>query len=131
MIQQQPTSTRTDPLFPYTTLFRSKVRKIDKLGEGLDALVASGANQVNGPSFEIDQPEAVYDEARRAALEKAQQRAQMYAKSLGMQVRSIVRISEGGGYQPPRTMRMARAKASDGAEYFGRRSCWERVCTDV
>src|SRR3546814_4476976 len=64
-----------------------KVRKIDKLGEVLDALVASGANQVNGPSFEIDQPEAVYDEARRAALEKAQQRAQMYAKSLGMKVR--------------------------------------------
>src|SRR3546814_9964106 len=59
----------------------------DKLGEVLDALVASGANQVNGPSFEIDQPEAVYDEARRAALEKAQQRARMYAKSLGMEVR--------------------------------------------
>src|SRR3546814_7855988 len=67
-----------------------KVRKIDKLGEVLDALVASGANQVNGPSFEIDQPEAVYDEARRAALEKAQQRARMYAKSLGMEVRRIV-----------------------------------------
>jgi uncharacterized protein YggE len=86
-----------------------KVREIDKLGEVLDALVASGANQVNGPSFEIDQPEAVYDEARRAALEKAQQRAQMYAKSLGMQVRRIVSISEGGGFQPPRPMMMAKA----------------------
>ena len=86
-----------------------KVRKIDKIGEVLDALVASGANQVNGPSFEIDQPEAVYDEARRAALEKAQQRAQMYAKSLGMKVRRIVSISEGGGFQPPRPMMMAKA----------------------
>src|SRR3546814_7570648 len=83
----------------------SDLRKIDKLGEVLDALVASGANQVNGPSFEIDQPEAVYDEARRAALEKAQQRARMYAKSLGMEVRRIVSISEGGGFQPPRPMR--------------------------
>lgn len=43
-----------------------KVRDVAKLGKVLDALVASGANQVNGPSFEIDQPEAVYDEARRA-----------------------------------------------------------------
>src|SRR3546814_2346600 len=87
-----------------------KVREIDKLGEVLDALVASGANQVNGPSFEIDQPEAVYDEARRAALEKAQQRARMYAKSLGMEVRRIVSISEGGGFQPPRPMMMAKAR---------------------
>src|SRR3546814_1726126 len=51
-----------------------KVREIDKLGEVLDALVASGDNQVNGPSFEIDQPEAVYDEARRAAIATATQR---------------------------------------------------------
>jgi uncharacterized protein YggE len=53
-----------------------KVREIGKLGEVLDALVASGANQVNGPSFEIDEPEAVYDEARRGALGKARPRAQ-------------------------------------------------------
>src|SRR3546814_11924528 len=93
-----------------------KGREIDKLGEVLDALVASGANQVNGPSFEIDQPEAVYDEARRAALEKAQQRARMYAKSLGMEVRRIVSISEGGGFQPPRPMLMAKASFDRAAE---------------
>src|SRR3546814_14219091 len=81
-----------------------------------DALVASGANQVNGPSFEIDQPEAVYDEARRAALEKAQQRARMYAKSLGMEVRRIVSIREGGGFQPPRPMMMAKASFDRAAE---------------
>jgi len=78
-----------------------KVRDIARLGEVLDALVASGANQVNGPSFEIDRPEAVYDEARRDALELARARAEMYAKSLGMRVRRIVSISEGGGFQPP------------------------------
>jgi uncharacterized protein YggE len=91
-----------------------KVRDIAKLGKVLDALVASGANQVNGPSFEIDQPEAVYDEARRAALEKAQARASMYAKALGLRVRRIVSISEGGGFQPPMPMpmmAMARGKA--------------------
>lgn len=81
-----------------------KVRDVTKIGEVLDALVASGANQVNGPSFEIDQPEAVYDEARQAALKKAQARAEMYAKSLGLRVRRIVSISEGGGFQPPMPM---------------------------
>jgi len=91
-----------------------KVRDIGKLGKVLDALVASGANQVNGPSFEIDQPEEAYDEARRGALEKAQARAAMYAKTLGVRVRRIVSISEGAGFQPPRPMpmmAMARGKA--------------------
>ncbi len=91
-----------------------KVRDVGKLGQVLDALVASGANQVNGPSFEIDQPEAVYDEARRAALDKAQRRAEMYAKSLGMRVRRIVSISEGGGFMRP--MPMMKAMAMDSQE---------------
>jgi uncharacterized protein YggE len=94
-----------------------KVRDIGKLGRVLDALVASGANQVNGPSFEIDQPDAVYDEARRAALDKAQARAAMYAKTLGLRVHRIVSIGEGGGYRPPVPMpMMAMAKAMDRAE---------------
>ena len=80
-----------------------------RLGEVLDALVASGANQVNGPNFEIDQPEAVYDEARRAALELAQARARMYADALGLRVRRIVSVSEGGGFQPPVPMLKAMA----------------------
>jgi len=56
-----------------------KVRDIAKLGKVLDALAAVGANQINGPSFEIDQPEPVYDEARLAALKKAQARAETNA----------------------------------------------------
>jgi uncharacterized protein YggE len=91
-----------------------KVRDVGRLGQVLDALVASGANQVNGPSFEIDQPEAVYDEARRAALDKAQRRAEMYAKSLGMRVRRIVSISEGVGFAQP--MPMMKAMAMDSRE---------------
>ena len=89
------------------------VRDVAKLGKILDALVATGANQVNGPSFDVEDKESAYDEARKLALDKAQQRAAMYAKSLGMQVRRIVSISEGGGFAPPRpmaVMSMARAE---------------------
>ena len=82
------------------------VRDIGDLGDVLDALVASGANQVHGPSFDIDDKDAVYDEARRAALEKARARAQMYAGALGMRVRRIASISEGGGFGPPQPMPM-------------------------
>ena len=92
-----------------------RVRDIRRLGAVLDALVASGANQINGPTFEIEDAEGVQDEARAAALKKAQQRAETYAASLGMRVRRIVSISEGGGFQPPRPMMAMRAMAQDSA----------------
>ncbi|NCT72298.1 MAG: SIMPL domain-containing protein [Xanthomonadaceae bacterium] len=91
-----------------------KVRDIAKLGKVLDALAGVGANQINGPSFEIDNPEPVYDEARLAALKKAQARAETYAKSLGLKVRRIVSISEGnGGFRPMPMMAMAKMEARD------------------
>lgn len=92
-----------------------KVRDVANLGKVFDALVASGANQINGPSFEIDQPDEVYNEARRKALRAAQERARMYADSAGMRVRRIVSISEGGGFTPP-PRPMMRMVAMDHAE---------------
>lgn len=89
-----------------------KVRDLAKLGRVLDTLVSQGANQINGPSFEVDEPEEAYDEARVAALKKAQARAQTYADALGLRVRRIVSISEGGGFMP-QPMPMVRAMAAD------------------
>lgn len=77
-----------------------KVRELARLGKVLDALVAQGANQINGPSFGIDQPEAALEEARLAAVKKAQAQAQTYARALGLQVKRVVSISEGGASQP-------------------------------
>ena len=92
------------------------VRDISRLGKILDAFVATGANQVNGPSFDVEDKDSALDEARRAALEKAQARAQMYAKSLGLRVRRIVSISEGGRIDMPMpgpSMRMEKAMMAD------------------
>lgn len=93
-----------------------KVRDIAKLGKVLDTLVAVGANQVNGPSFEIDNPDEAYDEARVAAIKKAQSRAELYAKTLGLRVRRVVSINEGGSAPPspmPVMLRMQAMEASD------------------
>ena len=89
-----------------------KVRDLGKLGEVLDAFVASGANQLNGPSFEVDKPDEAYDEARLAAVKQAQTRAKTYADALGLKVRRIVSINEGGGSMPQPMPRM-RAMAAD------------------
>ncbi|WP_346836779.1 SIMPL domain-containing protein [Microbulbifer sp. SAOS-129_SWC] len=94
-----------------------KVRKLDKLGEVLDALTAAGANQIHGPSLEIGKPAPVMAEARQQALDKARARAEAYADSLDMKVRRIVSISESGNRAVPRPMmmEMARAKTADTA----------------
>ena len=89
-----------------------RVRDLSKLGRVLDTLVEQGANQVNGPSFEVDKPDEAYDEARLGALKKARARAQTYADALGLKVRRIVSISEGGASMP-RPVPMMRAMASD------------------
>jgi uncharacterized protein YggE len=88
-----------------------KLRDVAKMGKVLDALVASGANQINGPSFGIDDPEPLNDQARTEALKRAQARAATYADTLGLRVRRIVSIGEGGGGMPVPMPRMAMAKA--------------------
>jgi uncharacterized protein YggE len=87
------------------------VRDIGRLGRILDALAATGANQINGPSFDVDRKDEALDEARRNALKKARARADMYAASLGLQVRRIVSIDETGGIDMPRPLMRMEAKA--------------------
>ena len=94
-----------------------RVRDIADMGRTIDALVAQGANQINGPTFRLDKPDAALDEARVAAMAKARQRADLYAKATGLRVRRIAHISEAGGMAPPPypmpVARMEAASAKD------------------
>ena len=78
-----------------------KFRDIRKSGQILDALVAQGANQINGPSLTIDKPEAAYDEARGKAIAVGRARADLYARTLGMRVAKLLSVSETGGFSRP------------------------------
>ncbi|MFN3311279.1 MAG: SIMPL domain-containing protein [Thermomonas sp.] len=88
-----------------------KVRDLARLGKVLDALVAQGANQINGPSFGIDKPDEALQEARIAAVRKAQAMARTYADALGMRVLRVVSLSEGGA-APPRPLPVMRVAAA-------------------
>lgn len=82
-----------------------RFRDIANSGRILDALVAQGANQINGPMLTIDKPEAALDEARTQALTNARARAELYARALGKRVGRILSISEAGAnYAPPVVM---------------------------
>ena len=78
-----------------------RFRDIRNSGRVLDVLVAQGANQINGPTLTLDQPEAALDEARANAVALGRARAQLYARSLGMQVVRIVSVSESGRHFGP------------------------------
>ena len=89
-----------------------RFRDIKETGAILDALVAEGANQINGPSLTIDKPEAALDEARLKAIANGRARAELYARALGMRVVRLLSVSESGGYAVPPPMPMyARAEA--------------------
>ncbi|MDE2403989.1 MAG: SIMPL domain-containing protein [Sphingomonadales bacterium] len=93
-----------------------RARDLAKMGAVIDTLVNAGANQVNGPDFSLDNPDAALDEARLAAMKSARARADLYAKAAGLHVLRVLSIAESGGYQPqPRVFYAAKAMAMDAA----------------
>lgn len=93
------------------------VRDLARLGPAVDAVVRSGANQINGITFGLQNVEARSDEARRQAVQNLQRKAELYAQATGLRLVRLVNLSESGGYTPPRPMmdfavRTASAEAS-------------------
>jgi uncharacterized protein len=88
------------------------VRNLDKLGEVLDRLVALGANEMAGLSFDVSQAEKLRDEARKEAVANAQRRAKLYADAAGVQLGEVINIDEGSN-DNPRPIFAARALKAD------------------
>lgn len=89
-------------------------RDLKQFGKVLDTLVASGANEVNGPNFQLDNADAALDEARVAAIKAARARAELYAKASGLRVVRMLTISESGGYVPQPKFAFAVSRMADG-----------------
>ncbi|OYX34945.1 MAG: hypothetical protein B7Y99_04805 [Caulobacterales bacterium 32-69-10] len=93
------------------------VRDLARLGTVVDAVVAAGANQINGIAFGLANPRAAEDAARRAAVQALSAKAALYAEATGTRLVRLVNLSEGGGYtpQPPRPMFRMAAQSADAA----------------
>ncbi|MDB5471698.1 MAG: hypothetical protein JWR84_3258 [Caulobacter sp.] len=76
------------------------VRDLKRLGNVVDASVNSGATNVGGISFGIEDSSASEDKARLEAVKALQAKANLYARSLGYRVARLVSFSESGGYAP-------------------------------
>lgn len=77
-----------------------KVRNLDSVGNILDGVVSAGANEVNGPSFSIDDENKLKEEAKKIAIEKAKESAKKLSRDLGVNLIKITGFSESGGYPP-------------------------------
>jgi uncharacterized protein YggE len=75
-------------------------RRIDKLGELLDALVQAGANQIHGISFRVGEPEKLLDEARKRAMADAKRKAELLAGEAGVVLGPPRSIQEEGSWTP-------------------------------
>lgn len=71
-----------------------RFRDVQSVGPILDALVAAGANNINGPSFSIDNDEQYKATARRNALQRAQRQAQEYARAAGYANVRLLQVKE-------------------------------------
>lgn len=73
-----------------------KVRDIDDTGSVIDDAVAAGGDYIviNSISFEVDEPEAYYDDIREAAMEDAEDKADQLADLGGVKLGSPIYIAE-------------------------------------
>jgi uncharacterized protein YggE len=79
-----------------------KVRKTEAAGEVLAALGNTGVQNISGPNFGVDDPEAAKAEARKEAIKLAKEKARTLARELGVRLGKVVSFSDGDyGYPYP------------------------------
>lgn len=69
------------------------MRDLEQLGDLLDAVVRSGANTINGISFDVADKSEAISQARLAAVEDARKQADELAGATGVQIGDVQTIS--------------------------------------
>lgn len=75
-----------------------KIRDFTKIGTILSEITDAGANNVSGPYFTLDDPDMAQNEARKEAIEKAENAAREIAHAGGFSLGKILSIND--GYYP-------------------------------
>lgn len=71
----------------------AKIRDLARTGKVLSAVLSAGATSVDGPDFELDNPQAVEREALAAATRDAQSKAKTVADAAGVKLGVIRQIN--------------------------------------
>jgi uncharacterized protein len=92
-----------------------KLRRLDKAGETVDAMVNAGATNINGPNFGIADTGKLEDQAREKAVRTAAARAAAYARAAGYASARLLAISETGEIVRPLPIMAVREMALSAA----------------
>jgi uncharacterized protein YggE len=84
-----------------------RVRDLTKVGAGLDALVAAGANDIGQVSFGFSKQAELVEKARATAIAELKKRRDFYAEVGQLKLGRLISLSEGGGHRPSQPMMMA------------------------
>lgn len=77
------------------------VRALDSLGKVLDAVAKSGANNIYGINFDVQDKTKAQSEARKLAVDSARTQAQELATAAGVELGNVILISSTTGYTQP------------------------------
>ena len=73
-----------------------RLRDVPRAGEAVAAATTAGANVLQGPALQIDDPEKANRGAYIAAYRAARTRAEAYAEAAGMKIARVLAIRDGG-----------------------------------
>lgn len=76
------------------------IRDLDKAGDVVDTATAKGATDVNGISFELDDPVKAQNDARAAAVTAARASAQAMASAASVTLGAVVSITDSSPASP-------------------------------
>ncbi len=96
-----PTGAITRTYFSVENNVYVTVRKLESLGAVLDAVAKSGANNIYGITFDVQDKTEEQSTARSLAVESARDQAQELATAAGVELGEILSISSSSNYAQP------------------------------
>jgi uncharacterized protein len=111
----QPGETTT---YRVNNMLTITIRKLDQVGQVMDAAIEAGANVIHSVTFALNDPKSIEAEARDKAITNALAKATELARLNEVQVGQVVSVSEvvgsGGGYYNSNFMDMQAARMGMG-----------------
>ena len=92
------------------------VQDLQMIGRIIDAGVAAGANQIEGLSFQLKKDQQARREALRLAVEEARAKADAIADAMGIRIKGVYEVIEGGVHVLQPRMEMGQARMAMGAD---------------
>lgn len=94
------------------TTLRARTSDLDRVGGWIDAAIDAGADQIEGVSFELSDPETARREALTVAVRNARRDAEAMAAAAGGRLGALLELSTGSG-RPPSPEPMMRTMAAE------------------